>query len=172
MALISWRSKQREGGQAVPSLTNLRNEMDRLLDTFIREPFGLEWPFGQRGWAPTVDLAETNEEVLIRAEIPGIEPDDLEVTISGGQLVLAGEKKDVSETGDLDLYHRESRFGQFRRDIPLSQAVDPDQIDADYTNGVLRIRLKKTPAAEPKRIQVKNRHDEPRDETPSPPDAG
>jgi HSP20 family protein len=129
--------------------------MDRLLDTFIREPLGLEWPFGQRGCAPSVDLAETNEEVVVRAEIPGIDPDNLEVTVVGGQLVLAGEKKDVSESSGRDFYHTESRFGRFRRTIPLSQAVDAENAEANYTDGVLTIRFKKIPAVAPKRIEVK-----------------
>lgn len=155
MARISWRNKQREGSPSVPSLASLRGEMDRLLETFVREPFGLEWPFGQRSYAPTIDLAENNDEVMIRAEIPGIDPQELEVTVSGGQLVLAGEKRDISESSGQDFYHVESRFGRFRREIPLSQAVDPEGVEADYANGVLTIRLKKIPAAAPKRIDVK-----------------
>ncbi len=167
MALIPWKNKQREGGQSTPSLTSLRGEMDRLLDTFVREPLGWEWPFGPRGCTPSIDLAETNDEFVVRAEIPGMEPDDLEVTVAGGQLVLAGEKRDVSEATGHDFYHTESRFGRFRRAIPLSQAVDPDQVEADYTNGVLTVRLKKVPAVAPKRIDVKIRAGQSQGEAPA-----
>jgi HSP20 family protein len=165
MPRIPWTNK--EVGQSMPSLANLRGEMDRLFENFVREPFGLEWPFGQRGYAPAVDLGETSDEVVIRAEIPGIDPNDLEVTVAGGQLTLAGEKKDVAATTGRDFYHTESRSGRFRRTIPLTQAVDPGQVEAEYANGVLTIRLKKVPAVAPKRIDVKVREGEPPGE-PSP----
>jgi HSP20 family protein len=96
MSLIPWRSKRRESGPEESSpLATLREEMDRLFDAFVREPLGtIDWPFGGHGrWSPTVDIAESDEEVTVRAEIPGIDPESLDVSISGNQLVLAGEKR-------------------------------------------------------------------------------
>lgn len=162
MAPMSWKCKTQEGG-AMPSLAAMRHEMTRLLDTFVREPFGLgaEWPFGARECTPPIDLSETPEEIIVRSEIPGIDPNELEVTVSGGQLTLAGEKKDVAAAGDRVFHQTESRFGHFRRTISLSQAVDPDQVQAEYANGVLTIRLKKVAAAAPKRVEVKTHTAEP-----------
>lgn len=162
MAAMSWKNKTQEG-EAMPPLAALRHEMDRLLDTFIREPFGLgaQWPFAARGCTPPIDLGETPEEIIVRAELPGIDPNELEVTIAGGQLVLAGEKKDVAADAERGFYQTESRAGRFRRTIPLSQPVDPDQVQAEYANGVLTIRLKKVAAAAPKRVEVKTRPAEP-----------
>jgi len=158
MGLIPWSNKEREGGEELASpLSVLRSEMDRLMDSFFRDPFGaLDWRSGaRRDWSPAVDIAEDDEEVTLRVEVPGMEPKDLEITVSGGQLVLAGEKKESSERGGKDFFHTESRYGSFRRSIPLPEAVDPQKVDAEYCNGVLVIRLKKSPSSPPKRIEVK-----------------
>ena len=121
MALVPWRNKPRDRGPAETSpLATLRGEIDRLFDSFVREPLGsLDWPFGsERGWAPAVDIAEDEKELTVRAEIPGLAPADLDVTISGNHLVLAGEKKESTEKKGKDFYHSESRFGAFRRSRP------------------------------------------------------
>ena len=78
----------------------LRGEMDRLFDSFFREPFGaMDWPpWGSGKWSPAIDVAENDKELTVRAELPGIDPKDLEVSVSGNQLVLSGEKKESSET--------------------------------------------------------------------------
>jgi len=158
MGLIPWKDKPRERGEDLASpLAALRSEMDRLMDSFFRDPFGaLDWRFGsQRAWSPAVDIAENDEEVTVRAEVPGMDPKDLEVTVSEGQLVLAEEKKESSEKSGKDYFHTETRYGSFRRSVPLPEAVDPQQVDAEYANGVLVIHLKKSPVTPPKRIDVK-----------------
>jgi HSP20 family protein len=158
MALIPWRNKVRERDPEEPSpLATLRGEVDRLFESFLREPFGGgDWPFGsERGWAPTVDIAEDEKEFTVRAELPGIDPKDVEVTISGSHLVLAGEKKESTEKEAKGFYHSESRFGSFQRTIPLPDAVDPQNVEAEYSNGVLVVHLKKLPSAAVKRIDVK-----------------
>lgn len=158
MGLIPWRGKQREPVTTeAPSLASLRGEIDRLFDTFVREPFGsLEWPFaGERGWIPAVDLAEDDREVTVRAEVPGMKPEDLDVTISGSQLVLSGEKKQAAASEGKDFYHTESRYGAFQRSIPLPQEVDPENVEAEYAHGVLTVRLKKCPSAVARRIDVR-----------------
>ena len=158
MGLIPWRSKLRErGSEETSPLAALRTEVDRLFDSFIREPLGgLDWSFGGgRPWSPAIDVAENDAEVMIRAELPGIEPEDLEVSVSANQLVLSGEKKESREEQGKDFYHSERRFGAFRRSVPLPQGVDPEKVEAEYTNGVLTIHLKKSPAVPAKRIEVK-----------------
>jgi HSP20 family protein len=158
MTLIPWKNKQKEEQtREMSPMASLRADMDRLFDTFIREPFGtIDWSFGgAQQWTPAVDLAETEQEVTIRAEVPGINPDDLEVTVSGQQLVLSGEKREATEKKGEDFYHTESRYGSFRRSIPLPDRVDPQKVQAEYANGVLTIHLEKTPATAPKRIHVK-----------------
>jgi HSP20 family protein len=132
--------------------------MERLFDSFMRDPGAvLDWSFGRRGWEPTVDVAENDQEVTVRAEVPGIKPEELTVTVSGKQLVLAGEKKEESEDQGKGYHRVESRYGSFRRSIPLPEVVDQNQVEAEYANGVLTIRLKKSPAAAPKKIEVKSK---------------
>src|SRR5271154_1605634 len=96
MAFIPWKGKRNAQGGEVSPLVELRGEMDRLFDSFIRDPWGSlsEGLGGQRAWLPAVDVAETDQEVTVRAEIPGIGPKDLEISVSGNRLTLAGEKKD------------------------------------------------------------------------------
>jgi HSP20 family protein len=157
MSLIPWRNKLCEGERTESPLVALRSEMDRLFDTFLREPLGaIDWPLvGQGRWSPTIDVAETDEEVTVRAELPGMDPKDLDVSISGNQLVLSGEKKESSEDKGKDYYHSESRYGSFRRAVRLPEGTDAEHVDAQYANGVLTLHLKKTPSAVPKRIEVK-----------------
>lgn len=160
MSLIPWRNKSKEPVRSEDSpLTTLRTEIDRLFDSVTRDPFGaLDRAFtGSRAWSPAVDVAESDDELTVRAEIPGIDPNELQVNISGNQLVLAGEKKESSEKKGKDFYQTESRYGSFRRSIPLPGSVDQEKVEADYANGVLTIRLKKVQATLPKKVEVKTK---------------
>jgi HSP20 family protein len=160
MNLIPWRNKQQEsrGGELSP-LTAFRSEMDRLFDSFVREPFGaVDWPlWGGGKFSPAVDVAENDKELTVRAELPGIDPKDLEVAVTGSQLVISGEKKESSEHDGKDFYRSETRYGSFRRSLPLPDGVDTENVDAQYANGVLTLRLKKTAPAATKRIEVKTK---------------
>jgi len=156
MSLIPWKNKQMQERTRTGALASLRDDVDRLLDTFLREPLGsLDWPFGDSGrWSPAVDVAESDKEVTVRAEVPGIDPKDLDVTLTGRHLVLSGEKKESIEKSGKDFRHTESRYGSFRRSIPLPDTIDPEKVTAEFTHGVLTIRIQKSPAQEPKQIKV------------------
>ena len=158
MALIPWRNKLRSELEAQDTpLADLRSEMNRLFDNFLREPF--EWAertIGSFGpWQPAIDLVETDEEVVIRAEVPGLKPDDFDVTVTGDQLVLSGEKKETEQRSVRGASWTETRSGAFRRVIRLPVAVQADKVAATHEHGVLTIRLPKVPGAVPKRIAVK-----------------
>lgn len=157
MALIPWRGKRDGQRGELSPMVALRSEVDRLFDSFLREPFGaIDWPlWGSDKWSPAVDIVQDEQEVTVRAELPGIDPKDLDVSISGGQLVLSGEKKESTETKDKGYYHSETRYGSFQRVVPLPEGVDTENVDAQYSQGVLTLRLKKTPQAAVKRIDVK-----------------
>ncbi len=159
MSPIPWKTKDREGdgGQLSP-LATLRTEVERLFDSFMRDPKAmLDWPFGHRAFEPAVDVAENDQELTVRAEVPGIKPEELTVTVAGNQLVLVGEKKEESEDKGKGYHRVESRYGSFRRSIPLPEVVDQNQVEAEYANGVLTIHLKKSPAVAPKKIEVKTK---------------
>lgn len=154
MNLIPWRTKESDRGELAPMMA-LRGEMDRLFDSFFREPFGaIDSPWGGAKF-PAVDIEEDDKQLTVRAELPGIDPKDLEVSVTGNQLLLSGEKKESREHNGKHFHRSEVRYGSFRRTLPLPEGIDTEDIDAQYINGVLTLHLKKTAGAEPKRIEVK-----------------
>lgn len=133
----------------------LRQEVDRLFDEALRG-FGTmasHLSFGNTDW-PSAELAETNKEVRVTFEVPGVDEKDLEVLLQDGELILRGEKR--SETEDKDRRFTERFFGRFERRIPLPDEVDQDGVRAEFRNGVLTVTARKTAPAEQraKRIPV------------------
>ncbi|HBO46373.1 MAG TPA: molecular chaperone [Planctomycetaceae bacterium] len=158
MNLIPWKNKSvEEAARGVGPMSTLRADMDRLFENFVREPFGaIDWPFGgAAGWSPAVDLAETDAEYTVRAELPGLEPGDLDISVTENRLMLSGEKKEKTERTEKGVYHSESRYGSFCRSIPLPGAIDSSNVNAEFKNGVLTVHLAKSPENTPKRIEVK-----------------
>ncbi len=157
MSLIPWRNKRESPSGEMSPMFALRSEVDRLFDSFLREPFGsLDWPLWKSDkWTPAIDVAESDKELTVRAELPGIDPKDLNVSVTGNQLVLSGEKKETSETDEKGFHQCETRYGSFHRTIPLPEGVDTENVDAQYVNGVLTLRLTKTAPTPAKRIEVK-----------------
>ena len=157
MALVPWKNKSGETPEGRSPLTEFRSEVNRLFDSFLREPFGsLSDSISSWGrWAPALDVSESDTSVIVRAELPGVDPNDLDITVTSDRLTIAGEKKETIEKTDRDVFHRESRYGSFSRTIPLPATVDQQAVNAEYTNGVLTVTLKKTPTAAAKRISVK-----------------
>jgi HSP20 family protein len=160
MALIPWKNKsdQSPDGGLSP-MTEFRTEMNRLFDTFLREPFGtLSESFSAMGrWAPTLDVAENKKTVTVRAELPGVDPKAIDITVTGDRLTISGEKKETTERKDKDYFHRESRYGSFSRTVPLPSGVDSQQVEAEYDNGVLTVTMQKTPGAVAKKVEVKTK---------------
>ena len=150
MTLIPWRTKrEEEGGRQLAPVGGFRNEIDRLFDSFVRDAFG------GHAWGPPLDVEETDKEIHVRAEIPGVNADDLELSIRGESLVISGEKKESEERREKGYHYQERRFGSFRREVPLPCAVDANDVKAEYRDGILTVQLKKSQEAIPKKIQVK-----------------
>ena len=139
------------------SLTDFRNEMNRLLEGFFSRssmaPGWLEASEPGR-WLPAIDVAESDTAIRIRAELPGIDPKDVDVSVSEDRLVIAGEKKSETKSADNGWTHRESHYGGFSRAIPLPEAVDPDQVKAHYDKGVLTVDLTKSPTSTSRKVPV------------------
>ena len=156
MNLIPWREKRRESGGQLSPAGGFRSEMDRLFDAF----FGESLPaWNQRGWPslelqPPMDVEETDKEVLVRAEIPGVKPEDFELAIHDNRLVISGEKKESEERKDGGYVYQERRYGSFRREVALPSAVDAENVKAEYKDGVLHVALQKSQEALPKKIKV------------------
>lgn len=103
---------------------------------------------------PPVNIEDTDDDVIVTAELPGLEKGDFTVEMSDGRLRIRGEKKQSSETKERDYYYAESRYGAFVRTVPLPCEVDADRANATYKQGVLRISLPKTPRAKSSQVKV------------------
>jgi HSP20 family protein len=159
MSLIPWKGKSRQnGGMAIAPVDQFRLEMNQLFDSFFREPLWStnETFGGLSAWSPPLDVAETDKGVTFRAEIPGVDPKDLNITVEGNRLVISGEKKETSEKKEQSFHRRETYNGRFTRQVELPQSVDPVHVEANYNGGVLTVQLKKSAEAVPKKIPVKS----------------
>ncbi|MFB0553862.1 MAG: Hsp20/alpha crystallin family protein [Phycisphaerae bacterium] len=134
------------------SLARLHGEMDDLFDSFFR---GLDRPFaGYKAW-PAIDVAEQEDAIVVRAEVPGCKAEDIEISVYGNTLTISGEKKLTEEKKEKDYYHVESTYGSFRREVTLSTEVDQGKIDATCKDGVLSITLPKAEKAKAVKVKVK-----------------
>ena len=146
MALVPVRKRERS------DLARLRDEMDELVSGFFE---GWDVPFwGHRHW-PAIDIAESEDEFLVKAEVPGCRTEDIDVSVCGNMLTIKGEKKQEEEKKGKGYYHIERAFGSFRRDLSLSSDVNPDEIDAVCKDGILSITLPKTEKAKAIKVKVK-----------------
>ena len=158
MSLIPFRTKRSAGMEpGLATLTDFRNEMNRLFEGFFSRPMAAPSWFdtvepGQ--WLPAVDMAETETGIRVRAELPGIDPKDVDVSVSEDRLVIAGEKKSAKEETGNGWTHRESSYGSFTRSIPLPESVDPEKVTARYDKGVLTVELAKSPASTSRKVPV------------------
>jgi len=108
-------------------------------------------------WTPVVDVKETDNEIVVTAELAGIDPADVSVTVENGMLTISGEKKEEVESrkDDANYHLYERRYGRFERSFTLPRAVISDDVRAEFANGLLTVTLPKTPEAKPRRIQIK-----------------
>jgi HSP20 family protein len=143
-------------------MTAWEREIDRVFDDFRRL-----WPWPPRLWGaerwpaevelrvPAVDVYEEGDEVVVKAEIPGLSKEDIQVTLSDSVLTLTGEKKKEEEIKEHDYYRNERSFGSFSRTIQLPSEVKTEQAKATFKDGVLEVHLPKTEAAKQKAVKVK-----------------
>lgn len=145
-------SATRWGADPWGGLDQLRREMDALLHRFGGAPAESgDW----RGVYPPVNLYESGDAYVLTAELPGVEPDDIHVSLEGSTVTLHGERKiDYATRDETSLHRRERQAGSFRRSFELPAAIDGDHVEARHRNGVLVLRLPKTPEAQPRQISV------------------
>jgi HSP20 family protein len=146
MAIVRWNPAQ--------DLMQMREEMDRLFSQFFRRGDGEDATWAQGTWAPAVDIFETDDAFMLKAELPGLSKDDVNIEVHDNRLIIRGERKRESEAKE-DQYHRlERMYGRFERVFWLPTTVDAEHIQATFTNGVLELRLPKSAAARSKQIQI------------------
>jgi HSP20 family protein len=137
-------------------LSSLQERIDRLFgDTLgrMRSPLAGEALEGSP-WSPAVDIVETDNEIVLKADLPGVEPKDVDIQVQDGTLTLRGERKFESDVKEDNFRRIERVYGGFVRSFALPQTVDPESVAAEYRNGVLEVKLPKRPEAKPKQIKV------------------
>jgi HSP20 family protein len=140
-------------------LTSIQDEMNQMFDRVFgrRGPGGREAGAASASWAPAVDIAERKDAYVVTAEVPGVKPEELEVTLEDGLLTIQGERRLEEETSDRQYHRVERRYGSFRRSITLPSQVQADAIEANYSDGVLQVVVPKAESAKPKKINVQAR---------------
>jgi len=125
---------------------------DRLLGMPIH--FGRSL-FSDESWHPSVDVSESGKDIIVKAEIPGVDSKDIDISLNGRLLTIKGEKKHEKDESDEHYYRVESAFGYYQRTINLPAEVDSSNVDATYKNGILKLKLKKAKEAETRMIEIK-----------------
>ena len=145
------RSLAQRGGDP---LNHLRNQINRVFDDF----FGESWLAPRRemaaGFWPQVDVTETDKEIKVSADIPGVEPKDIDVSVEDGMLIIKGEKKYEREEKEKGQHRMERSYGSFERAIELPAEVDESKAKAEFKKGVLRLTLTKRPGAPSRRKKI------------------
>jgi len=137
------------------ALDRLHNEMNRVFGDFFRGDLADSGAFFSGTWAPAVDLSETDDAYLVRAELPGMKKEDVKITFNNGLLTIRGEKKNETEEKNRTYHRIERSYGSFERSFNLPGAVKSGNVEAKYDDGVLTITLPKTEETKEKVIDVK-----------------
>ncbi len=138
----------------LPEIRSLREEMDRLFGDTLRA-FERGFEEGTMGWSPSVDLEETENDFVITAELPGINKDDVKISISENKVLLAGEAHEEKDVQEKNYYLKERIKGRFSRGFTLPTAVDSNRAEATFKDGILKLVLPKAEEAKPKEIEIK-----------------
>jgi HSP20 family protein len=146
MALVQWNPAR--------DLMRMREDMNRLFSQFFREGDDEEGTWLTGAWAPPVDIHETDEALILKAELPGFSKDDVHVELHNNRLTLRGERRHETEVKEEQYHRRERAYGSFQRTFQLPTTIDQDKVKASFQNGILELRLPKSEAAKPKRIGI------------------
>ena len=142
-----------KSGSASGELERMRREMERIWDRFSSE---LSTSALEKDWKPSLDLMETPDSLVAEVEIPGINPDEINISVTPDLLTVTGEKKQEIGGPEKNYHVMERTYGRFGRSIPLPTAVSPDLVEARYKDGILTISMGKSKVVKSKRIEVKS----------------
>jgi len=142
MALIRWQPFQ--------EMETLRHQMDKMFD----EIAGLNREMTTKSWSPAVELEDTNENLILRAEVPGLEGKDLDIQVAREAVSIAGETRYENKSEERGYLRSEFRYGKFQRTIPLPTAIKNDQVKAEFKNGILILTMPKAEEAKNKVVKI------------------
>lgn len=143
-------------------LSSLQTEMNRLFNAAFDTPGGSTGGGTARRWAPAMDLLETDDHFVLRADLPGLSEDDVTIELEDSVLTLSGERKSEHEEKREGYYRVERSFGSFSRSLTLPKGVDADAVNASFDRGVLEVRIPKPEQRKPRKIAIGNGASEPR----------
>jgi len=154
MALIRWQRPEMNVWSPFRHLSALRDEIDRLFESPLDELTRSSQQF-LSGWLPTLDLYEDRDHLVLKAEVPGMKKEDIDISLHGDVLTLSGERKEDESFEKADTYRAERFLGKFQRTITLPVSVDANKVQASYKDGILTVTLPKAEEAKPRQIEVK-----------------
>lgn len=152
MALIRWNRPEISQWSPLEQFARLRDEMDRMFAAPLSELSRGGQLFNQ--WAPALDLFEDKDNVFVKAEIPGMKKEEIDVSLHENALTISGERKLEQKHEEAENYRSERFFGRFTRSVVLPIVVEADKVKASYKDGILTITLPKSERAKPKQIEV------------------
>jgi HSP20 family protein len=145
MALVRW--------EPVRELTSLQSEMNRLFNSFFDAPTGVgNGP--SRRWVPAMDLVEADDHFVLKADLPGLDEQNVAIEVEGDVLTVSGERKEEHERTGEGFHRIERSFGSFRRSLTLPEGVDPEAVTASVDKGVLEVRIPKPEERKPRRVAI------------------
>lgn len=155
MVLERWRPTRQFPWRLFRELEETGRHLDGLLGTTLLPAAWHRLPAEEKEWSPAVEVFEKDDKFIVKAELPGLAEDDVEVHVGDGTLTIRGEKKTESEVKEEDYHWSELSYGKFVRTIGFPSSVAADKIEASYGDGVLEIALPKVAEIKPKRITLK-----------------
>ena len=146
MTIVRW--------EPLREFSTLQNEMNRLFNTVFDTPLPGNAGSTMRRWMPAMDLVETDDHFVLRADLPGLGEDDVKIEFEDGTLTVSGERKAEHESKNEGYYRVERAFGAFSRSLTLPQGIDPEAVTANFDRGVLEVRIPKPEERKPRRIEI------------------
>ena len=147
MAILRWRDQTDPFG----GLDDLRTAVDQVFGNYMGRPGRMRL---YRGVFPALNISENEDTLYLTAELPGINPKEIDISATADSITLRGERKESSASKEVNYHQREREFGTFRRGIDLPTKIDTDKINASYKNGILTVALPKAEEVKPKQIQI------------------
>jgi HSP20 family protein len=145
MTIVRW--------EPLRELNSLQSEMNRLFNTVFDTPSGTSGNVLRR-WMPAMDLVESRDHFVLRADLPGMSEDDVNIEFEDGTLTVSGERKAEHEESNEGFHRVERSFGTFSRSLTLPQGIDPEAVTASFDRGVLEIRIPKPEQRKPRKIAI------------------
>jgi HSP20 family protein len=146
MALVRW--------EPVRELSSLQNDMNRLFNTFFDTPTAGNGSGTARRWIPAMDLIETDDHFVLKADLPGLTEEDVHIEVDDNVLTISGERKSEHEDEREGYVRVERSYGAFQRSLTLPEGVEPEAVSASFDRGVLEVRIPKPEQRKPRRVAI------------------